>query len=98
MRKRKDGRLAFQLLSTIGVVPSREEKQLLTAPSAETESDEAVRVNRILADLIKAAAERASIFGYREPALEADLKKVGGRINYETGKIEPIEKITATCK
>ncbi len=94
--EQQDGRLAFQLLSSIGVIPSAEQKISLAAQQTETVSDDDARVKKIMADLIEVAIERASIFGYREPQLEKDLRKVGGQINYATGKVEPLKKKTAT--
>jgi hypothetical protein len=96
LTEQNDGRLGFQLLSSIGVIPSPEEKKLLTVPPVRTGNDGDAQVKNIMAALIESAIERASIFGYREPELEKDLSIIGGRINYETGKIEPLEKKTAT--
>lgn len=75
MTQQKDGRLGFNLLASIGVVPTQEEKQLLTAPGPEPESDEDAEVKRIMAGLIEIIIERAKIFGHREPEIEAELKK-----------------------
>ncbi len=96
LTEQKDGRLGYQLLSSIGVIPSPEEMQLLTGSWVETQSDEDERVKKVLADLVKGIVDRAHVYGLPMPEIEADLKKVGGRINYDTGKIEPIEKKTAT--
>lgn len=87
--EQKDGRLAFQLLSSIGAIPSPAEKELLTAPQV-TESDEEARVQKWFAALMKIAAERMQIFGMRAPELDEELKKVGARIDYDTGKLEPL--------
>lgn len=96
LTEQKDGRLGFQLLSSIGVIPSPEERKLLTIPPLETESDEKAGIKRIMALLIEYMIERANMFGLRHPELDEDLRKAGGRINYETGKIEPLKKEAAT--
>jgi len=41
--------------------------------------------------MIDVAIQRARALGSREPELEADLEKLGARINYELGVIEPVE-------
>jgi len=41
---------------------------------------------------MEGAIARCAAYGIRMPELEGDLKKVGGRINYETGKVEPTDK------
>ena len=95
LQKENDGRLGFQVLESIGIIPSTEERQLLAASLAATGSDEEVEeagVKRYLGLMIEHAIEVASMYGRRCPELDADLEKLGGRINYETGKIEPVEK------
>jgi hypothetical protein len=72
-----NGRLAFQLLASVGVDLSREEKQFADGSLAEAESDENVRVNRLIAVLIKGAAQRASIS--RIAGLQADQKRSKSR-------------------
>jgi len=92
LTKQKDGRLGFQLLVNIGVIPSPEEGRLLAAPQVVAGDSADQGVKEIMARLIEGVIERASALGYRAPELERDLEKVGGRINYETGKVEPLEK------
>jgi hypothetical protein len=89
LTNRRDGRLALQLLASIGVTLSEQERTTLTAPREIPNSDDH-RVKKIMGDLIESSIERAKIFGYREFELEQDLIKVGGKINYTTGKIEPL--------
>jgi hypothetical protein len=96
LTKQKDGRLGFQLLSSIGVIPSPEERQTLTISEVQTEGDEDARAKKIMADLIEMAFERARVFGFRQEKLEEDLEQVGGKINSEAGKIEPLDKKTTT--
>ncbi len=95
LQQENDGRLGFQVLASIGVIPSPEERQLLAASLAATGSDEEAEeagVKRYLGLMMEHAIEVNSLFGRRCPELDADLEKVGGRINYETGKIEPLKK------
>jgi hypothetical protein len=91
VREQGDARLAYQLLQDIGIVPSREERNSAAMQQSVAEHDEEAEVNKMMGRLIQAAVERARVFGTRCPELEADLEKVGGRINYETGMIEPIK-------
>lgn len=95
LREQNDGRLGFQILAGFGVIPSPEERPLLAPPRAAIGSDDDVQVRRIMTTLIEEAIQRVSLYGLRAPELDEDLEKVGGRINYETGKIEPLEKKTA---
>jgi hypothetical protein len=96
LTEQKDGRLGFQLLASIGVIPSPEERRSLAIPLTETESDEQAELKRITGLFLENMIERAAFYRYREPILEEDLRKAGGRANYETGKIEPLKKETAT--
>lgn len=92
----RDGRLAFQLLASLGVVPSPEERQFLAARQAVAEESADERVKKIMADLFDGILDRVRNYGMRAPELEKELEKVGGRINYETGTIEPLEEKNAT--
>jgi hypothetical protein len=94
--KQNDGRLGLQFLASIGVPPSPAERISLTPPQMEISNDEDARVEEIIAHLIRIGVERAATFGFPEPQLEEDLKKAGGKINYSTGKIEPLNEKTAT--
>jgi len=96
LAEQKDGRLAFQLLSSIGVIPSPEEKALLIAQPTEAVTDEDAGAKKIIADLIDVIIERGKNFGCPMPELEEKVKEVGGRINWEAGKLEPLEKKTET--
>jgi len=92
LNEQKDGRLAFQLLVHIGVIPSEREREALAArEQTAPENSHEERVKKIMSGLIEGAIARAAAYGMREPELEEDLKKVGGRINYETGKVEPLD-------
>ena len=85
----KDGRLAFQVLSTIGVIPSPEETKLLATPPLESAEAQEKKGMMYLAE---ATIERAHIYGMEMPEFDKLLKRISCRINYTTGKIEPIKK------
>ena len=88
LREQKDGRLGFQLLASIGAVPSAMELERLQ--TIQTTSDEETAVNAMMARLVACAMERAHAYGYDLPELKEDLRKVGGRFNRDNGKIEPL--------
>jgi hypothetical protein len=92
LTEQKDGRLGFQLLFSIGVIPTPEERQTLTVSELQTGLNEDARVKKIMADLIEVTIERARLFGFRDEKLEEDLKHVGGQINYASGALEPLGK------
>lgn len=92
VREQGDARLAYQILQDIGIVPSREERNLAALQQSAAAYDEEGEVIKTMGRLIQTAIERARVFGTRCPELEADLEKVGGRINYETATIEPIKE------
>jgi hypothetical protein len=97
LTEQKDGRLGFQLLGSIGVVPSLEERQSLVlaarqAAAGDSEDDGPNKTRALLVDLV---LRRHRDFGTRLP-IEEDLEKAGVRINPETGKLEPLEKKTPT--
>ena len=89
LKSRKDGRLGLQVLSTIGVIPSPEETKLLATPPLEPEE---AQVKKGLKYLAEATIERGRIYGMELPEFDALLKRINCRINYTTGKIEPIKK------
>jgi hypothetical protein len=88
LREQKDGRLGFQLLASIGAVPSPMELERLQ--TAQATSDEEGAVREMGLRLLGCAMERARVYGHDLPELKEDLKKVGGRFNRKTGKIEPL--------
>jgi len=93
LNEEKDGRLAFQLLLHIGVIPSdREREALLREPAPENNQRE--QVKQIMSDLMEGAIARCAAYGMRLPEIEGDLKKVGGKIDYETGKVKPLDEET----
>jgi len=89
LKSRKDGRLGFQLLATIGAIPSPEETQLLTTPPLEPEE---TLDKKVMMYMVEATIERAHIYGMEMPEFDKLLNRVNCRINIDTGKIEPIKK------
>jgi len=89
LREQKDGRLGIQLLNSIGVVPSSEERQLLTMSQAAAENTERDNINQIMARLIEGAIARDRAYGNRSTDLEDVLRKAGGKID-SAGKIRPL--------
>jgi hypothetical protein len=75
LREQKDGRLGFQLLMSIGVVPSPEERQLLAARQAAAETNEDEEVKKIMESLVWSVVERGRATGTPMPLLE-ELQKV----------------------
>jgi len=89
LRKCTDGKIAYQLLADIGVVPDQNDRERLNITPLAA-SDEEAQVQAIMGKLIQCAVYRAA--AYRRPLGEMgkDLEAAGGRINYDTGSIEPI--------
>jgi hypothetical protein len=90
LREQKDARLGFQLLATIGAVPSAMELERLQTVQATSDEEGAVREMGLR--LLGCAMERARVYGHDLPELKEDLRKVGGRFNRKTGKIEPLSE------
>jgi hypothetical protein len=91
LRKCTDGKIAYQLLADIGVVPDQNDRERLNITPLAT-SDEEAQVQAIMGKMIQVAAYRAATF--RRPLgdeMGKALEASGGRINYETGAIEPID-------
>ncbi len=76
----KDGRLGFQLLGSIGVIPSPEERERLAAPLTEAVSDDKEGIIDFMAAMIEMAMATSSAFGYRMPELDPFFEKIGYRI------------------
>jgi hypothetical protein len=87
------GWLAFEALKGGGVVPSERERELFAARRSMEPANHDDGVKRIMAGLIEGIVARAAAFDMPVPELEEDLKRAGGRINYETGKIEPLKAV-----
>jgi hypothetical protein len=91
LRNDKDGRLGFQILASIGVIPSERERERLAARRSMEDTSYGDGVKKIMSGLIEGIVARAAAFDMPVPELEEDLKRAGGRINRSTGRIEPID-------
>jgi hypothetical protein len=49
------------------------------------------QVKQIMGALMEGAIRRCAAFGIRLPEVEVDLEKVGGKVNYKTGSVEPLK-------
>jgi len=84
--------LAYQVLKDAAVIPTEHQRELLSAQQQIVPEDShRERVKQIMSNMIEVAIARAAAYEMREPELEEYLRKVGGKINYETGRVEPIE-------
>jgi hypothetical protein len=83
------GWLAFEMLKAGGAIPSERERELLAARRSMEHTSYDDGVKKIMSGLIEGIVARAAAFDMPVPELEEDLKRAGGRINYQTGKIEP---------
>jgi len=91
LQEQKDGRLAYQLLTDIGVIPGASERQI-PAPQPTAEDNENTRVQNIMSRLMRVAFERARVFGAPIGGqLEDDLKKVGATFDPTTGAIVSVD-------
>jgi hypothetical protein len=89
LRKSTDGKIAYQLLADIGVVPSQEQRQQ-TATAYQAENDEEAQVAVLMGRLFQVAVHRSLVYGTPLGQMEQDLEMAGGRINRKTGAIEAI--------
>jgi hypothetical protein len=91
LEEEKDARLAYQLLTDIGVVPSASERQI-PVPQATAEDNENTRVQNIMSRLMRVAFERARVFGTPiGEAIERDLKMIGAKFDPTTGAISSVD-------
>jgi hypothetical protein len=85
-----DGKIAYQLLADIGVVPGQEERQKLAAVVAGDDDEEA-RIQMYIGRLIGAGVHQMT--AYKLPVdeqVEKVIARAGGTINRKTGTIEPL--------
>ena len=86
------GQLAYQLLKDAAVIPTEHQRELLSAQQQIVPEDcHRERVKQIMSGLMEGAIARCAAYGLPLTEIEGDLKNVGGKINYETGRVEPIE-------
>ena len=86
-----DGRLGFQILTSIGVIPSVEEKRLAAMQPVAAEQDKDSGVKTMMARLANIAFERARVFGTPLGQLEKDLEEAGGKFDQETGRVTVLD-------
>jgi hypothetical protein len=95
IREEKDGRLAYQLLKDIGVVPSSAERNLsnIQAQQQAEEDSEEARVQTWMGRLIRVVFEKSRVYGtpIGDP-LEDALHSVGVKFDPKTGKFTEIGK------
>jgi hypothetical protein len=97
LRKCTDGKIAYQLLADIGVVPDQNDRERLNITPLAA-SDEEAAVQAVMGKLIQCAVYRAATFRTSLGEMGKDLEAAGGRINYETGAIEPIDPKQSTTR
>jgi hypothetical protein len=94
IQEEKDGRLAYQLLKDIGVVPSSAERNLsnIQAQQQAEEDSEEARVQTWMGRLIRVVFEKSRVYGtpIGDP-LEDALGQIGVRFDPKTGKFTEIE-------
>lgn len=83
-----DTKLAYQVLIDIGVVPNQGERTQMLAH--EPLSSEETRHKELMGRLIEIAFERHHVYGTPMPELDEHLKKIGAKVNEDTGKLEPV--------
>jgi len=89
---RTRGQMAYQLLKDAAVIPTEHQRELLSAQQQIVPEDcHRERVKQIMSGLMEGAIARCAAYGLPLTEIEGDLKNVGGKINYETGRVEPIE-------
>lgn len=87
LTEKKDGRLGFQVLASIGVVPSPAERQWLTPPPP---TDEEAEINKIAVALAKGSIERHRFFGMPLLGEDERIQRQVREANKETAKNEPL--------
>jgi hypothetical protein len=95
IEEEKDGRVAYQLLKDIGVVPSSTERHLsMIQAQQQAEADtEETRVQAWMARLIRVVFEKSRVYGTPiGDQLEDDLRDIGVKFDPETGKFTEIGK------
>jgi hypothetical protein len=83
----KDGRLAFLLLTRLGIVPSEQEREAMAASAKNPQDDETASL-LIAMRLFEGALHRQKTFGIDT------IEKARGKFNAATGRIEPKPQIS----
>ena len=90
LRSAPDGKIAYQLLADIGVVPDQEEWQ--RSQAVRTQEDEDRETRGWIVKLVYLALQRRLAYGMPLDDFEEDVKKLGLRIDYSAGAIVEMEK------
>ena len=90
IRRTTDGKIAYQLLADIGVVPDQEERQ--RSRTVGTQEDEDREARGWVVKLAYLALQRRLAYGMPLDDFEEDVKKLGLRIDYAAGAIVEMER------
>ena len=88
LRTSADGKIAYQLLADIGVVPTLEDRQ--RTGFTPNPDDESGKPRMWIGRFIQCAIQRAIAFGESTDELEKGLENLGLRIDQKTGAVVPI--------
>jgi hypothetical protein len=91
LRSTTDGKIAYQLLADIGVVPDQEERQRSRAVRTQEDEDREARV--WIVKLLHCALQRRLAYGMSINEFEKDVKQLGLRIDHSAGAI--VDRIDA---
>ena len=90
LRSATDGKIAYQLLADIGVVPDQDERQRCRA--VRTQEDEDREARGWIIKLVYLALQRRLTYGMPLDDFEEDVKKLGLRIDYSAGAIVEMDR------
>jgi hypothetical protein len=90
LRSTTDGKIAYQLLADIGVVPDQEERQRCRA--VRTREDEDREARAWLVKLVYCALQRRLAYGMQLDEFERDVKLLGLRIDHSAGAIVEMDR------
>jgi hypothetical protein len=93
LNEQKDGRLAFLLLTRLGIVPSEQEREAMAASAKHPQDDETASL-LIATRLFEGALHRQKTFGIDTSDEEKSIEKAGGKFNAARGRIEPKPQIS----
>jgi hypothetical protein len=86
-----DARLAYQLLTDIGVIPTVQEKVVVGTQPAASDDDENAGVKRILEGFVHICIARAKNYGTPMGEIGTALEQAGGKFDTTTGELKLIE-------
>jgi hypothetical protein len=87
-----DARLAYQLLTDIGVIPTAQEKVVVGMQPAAAGNDKDAGVKRILEGVVHICLARAKNYGTPMGEIGTALEQAGGKFDVETGSVKIMEK------